>query len=187
MKKAKNPRAKRPARRPAAAHPPYIDMVVTAITAMKERGGSSRQAIEKYIKANNKITGDPSSHLKVALKRGVQTGKLIHTKGTGASGSFKVGKAPAAPKKKPAKRVVAKKSKKKAGTPKKRTTKKTTAKKATKKKKTPAKKGKSPAKKKTAAKKSTAKTAAKKKTKSPKKRVTPKKKTAKKTKAKAKK
>ena len=178
MKKAKNPRAKRPARRPAAAHPPYIDMVVTAITAMKERGGSSRQAIEKYIKANNKITGDPSSHLKVALKRGVQTGKLIHTKGTGASGSFKVGKAPAAPKKKPAKRVVAKKSKKKAGTPKKRTTKKTSAKKATKKKKTPAKKGKSPAKK---------KTAANKKTKSPKKRVTPKKKTAKKTKAKAKK
>lgn len=185
MAKTRKPRAKKAAPRKAAAHPPYIDMVVAAITAMKDRGGSSRQAIEKYIKANNRIAGDTSTHLKMALKRGVKSGKLIHTKGTGASGSFKVGKVAAAPKKKPAKKkAAAKKTKRKAGTPKKKkTTKKTSAKKAAK-KKPAAKKGKSPAKKKAAAKKPRkAKAAAKKKTKSPKKRAAPKKKAAKKTKA----
>ena len=185
MVKARKPRAKRTAAR-TAAHPPYIDMVTTAITAMKDRGGSSRQAIEKYIKANNRVTGDISTHLKMALKRGVKSGRLLHTKGTGASGSFKVGKVAAAPKKKkPAKkRTAAKKPRKKASTPKKRRTpKKTGAKKATKKKST-AKKTKSPAKRKTA-KKPKAKSAAKKRTKSPKKRAAPKKKTARKPKAKA--
>lgn len=181
MAKSRKP-ATKAAPRPPAVHPPYIDMITAAIAAMKERGGSSRQAIEKYIKANNRVTGDISVHLKMALKRGVKSGKLLHTKGTGASGSFKVGKAPAAPKKKPAKKkAAAKKPRKKAGTPKKkRATKKTGAKKAAK-KKTTGKKAKSPAKKK-AAKKPKAKSAAKKRTKSPKKRAAPKKKVAKKTK-----
>ena len=176
--KVRRPRAKKAA---PAAHPPYITMISTAITALKDRGGSSRQAIEKYIKANFKVTGDTSTHLKMALKRGVASGKLLHTKGTGASGSFKVNKAAATPKK-PKKRPAAKKPKKRAGTPKKKkAAKKTGAKKATK-KKTTTKKGKSPAKKKAAKK---PKSAAKKKTKSPKKRAAPKKKVAKKPKTKA--
>lgn len=184
MVKSRKPRAKKAAPRPPAAHPPYIDMITAAITAMKDRGGSSRQAIEKYINANNKVTGDVSTHLKMALKRGVKSGRLVHTKGTGASGSFKVGKAAPAPKKKkPAKKkAAAKKPRKKASTPKKkRTPKKAGAKKATKKKST-AKKGKSPAKKKTARK---AKSPAKRRAKSPKKRAAPKKKAARKPKAKA--
>lgn len=178
--KSRKPRAKKAA---PASHPPYIEMVSTAITAMKDRGGSSRQAIEKYIKANFKGTGDTSTHLKMALKRGVASGKLLHTKGTGASGSFKVNKAAVTPKKKP-KKAAAKKPRKKSATPKKRAAKKTGAKKATK-KKSAAKKSKSPAKKKKAAKKPKAKSAAKKRTKSPKKRAAPKKKVAKKPKAKA--
>ena len=112
--KSKKPAKRAAARRPAA-HPPYIDMITTAIAAMKDRGGSSRQAIEKYIKANNPVTGDISVHLKMALKRGVKSGRLLHTKGTGASGSFKVGKAPAAPKKKPAKKKAAAKKAPKEG------------------------------------------------------------------------
>lgn len=182
--KSRKPRAKKATARRTAAHPPYIDMITAAITAMKDRGGSSRQAIEKYIKANNRVAGDVPTHLKMALKRGVKSGRLVHTKGTGASGSFKVGKAAAAPKRKPArKKAAAKRPRKRAGTPKKkRATKKTGAKKATK-KKPAAKKAKSPARKK-AAKKPKAKSAAKKRTKSPKRRAAPKKKAAKKTKAK---
>jgi len=155
-------------------------MITTAITAMKDRGGSSRQAIEKYIRGNNRVTGDISVHLKMALKRGVKSGRLLHTKGTGASGSFKVGKAPAVPKRRPAKKkAVAKRPRKKAATPrKKRATKKTGAKKAAKRKSTGKK---SPAKKKVA-KKPRAKSAATKRTKSPKKRAAPKKKAARKTK-----
>ncbi|KAJ7356105.1 hypothetical protein OS493_026484 [Desmophyllum pertusum] len=102
---AKSPAKKKPAApKKPAAHPPYIEMIVAAITALKERNGSSRQAIEKYIKANYKV-GEVGSHLKTALKRGAANGKLVHTKGVGASGSFKVPKA----EKKPAKKPVAKK------------------------------------------------------------------------------
>ncbi|KAJ7325350.1 hypothetical protein OS493_029898 [Desmophyllum pertusum] len=106
MSEAAKAPAKKKAAKPAkpAEHPPYIEMIVAAITALKERSGSSRQAIEKYIKANYKV-GEVGSHLKTALKRGAANGKLVHTKGVGASGSFKVPK----PEKKPAKKPVAKK------------------------------------------------------------------------------
>jgi len=53
-------------------------MVKAAIVALKERNGSSRQAIEKYAKANYKV-GEVGTHLKMALKRGVTGGKLLHT------------------------------------------------------------------------------------------------------------
>ncbi len=77
-----------------AAHPQYKDMISAAITALKERGGSSRQAILKYIMANYKV-GDNgtavNARVKTALKAGVKNGTLKQAKGTGASGSFKVG------------------------------------------------------------------------------------------------
>merc|ERR1711997_961311 len=38
-----------------AAHPPFKAMILTAIKALKEREGSSRQAILKYVVANNKV------------------------------------------------------------------------------------------------------------------------------------
>merc|ERR1711934_1060062 len=93
---------------------------------MGERSGSSRQAIEKYIIANYNGVDKGSHFLKKALKTGVEKGNLVQTKGTGASGSFKIKKAekPAAkPKvaaKKPAaKKVVKKTATKKAASPKK--------------------------------------------------------------------
>ena len=86
-----NTQKKRVAKQPAD-HPKYADMIRAAIVALKERSGSSRQAIEKYIKANYKV-GDKASHsIKAALKRGASTGHFIHTSGVGASGSFKVNK-----------------------------------------------------------------------------------------------
>jgi len=39
-----------------AEHPPYREMISAAIVNLKERNGSSRQAIKKYIHANYKVT-----------------------------------------------------------------------------------------------------------------------------------
>ena len=92
----RKPRAKRTGK---IRHPPYIVMISQAITALKDGAGSSRQAIERYIQAQFGVMGDISSPLKSALKKGVATGRLLHTKGKGASGSFKVIKTVGPPKK----------------------------------------------------------------------------------------
>ena len=144
---------KKAAPKKPAEHPKYIDMITAAIAALKERNGSSRQAILKYIKANYKVGDNCDTHVKMALKRGVASGALAQPKGTGASGSFKVVKK-AEPKKKPAaKKPAAKKPAAKKSTPKK---KKPAAKKAS-----STKKAKKPAAKKPAAKKPAAKKAKK--------------------------
>ena len=164
---AKSPAKKKSTPKKAADHPPYIEMIKAAIVALKERNGSSRQAIEKYIKANYKV-GEIGSHLKLALKRGAANGKLLHTKGVGASGSFKVAKEEKKEKKPKTAAVVKKKSAAKPKKPAaKKAAKKPAAKKAAKKpaakkpsaKKSPAKK---PPAKKTASKKPAKKPAAKK-------------------------
>ena len=105
-KKTKKAAPKKP-----ADHPKYIDMITAAIVALKERTGSSRQAIMKYIKANYKVGDNADTHVKMALKRGVASGALAQPKGTGASGSFKVVKKaePKKPKKVAAKKPAAKK------------------------------------------------------------------------------
>ena len=146
-----------------AEHPKYSDMIAAAIVALKERSGSSRQAILKYISANYKVGDHAGTHLKLALKRGVTSGALKQVKGTGASGSFKVADKPKeAKKKQAAKKPAAKK------TPAKKAAKKPAAKKTPKKAKkaTPKKAAKKPAAKKPAKKpaaKKPAKTVAKKK------------------------
>ena len=168
--------AKKPAVKKPADHPTYKEMIVAAITTLKERNGSSRQAIVKYITANYKVGDNATVHVKLALKRMVTNKDLTQTKGTGASGSFKVVKKaePKKPKKPAAKKPAAKKT-----TAKKAAAKKPAAKKATPKKKpaakkkaaTPKKSAKKPAKKATAK-----KPAAKKVKKTPKKKTAAKKK-----------
>ena len=72
-----------------AAHPKYSEMVGKAIAALKERGGSSRQAILKYIMANFNVGKDAKTvnvHLKLSLRAGVKNKSLKQSKGTGASG-----------------------------------------------------------------------------------------------------
>lgn len=135
-----------------AEHPTYIEMVVAAIAALKERKGSSRQAILKYIQANYKVSESCNLHIKLSLKRGVAAGRLIQAKGTGASGSFKNAKPEVKPKTKVVKKVAAKKPAAKKPAAKKPAAKKT-AKKATPKKSTPAKKAAPAPVKKTSAKK----------------------------------
>ncbi|CAC5402723.1 H1_5 [Mytilus coruscus] len=103
---AKSPKKKAAAKpKKVATHPKYSEMVGKAISALKERGGSSRQAILKYIIANFNVGSDAktvNTHLKLALKSGVKSNSLKQSKGTGASGSFKIGEV-AKPAKKPAK------------------------------------------------------------------------------------
>merc|ERR1712002_882409 len=149
-------KAKKPAAKPT--HPKYSEMIAAAVAALKERTGSSRQAILKYIIANNKVGEEKTAavHLKLALKRGVASGALKQVKGVGASGSFKLVKAEKPAAKKPAaKKPAAKKAVKKPAA--KKAAKKPAAKKAAKK---PA--AKKPAAKKPAAKKVAKKPAAKK-------------------------
>ena len=96
-----------------ADHPKYAEMIEAAIASLKERSGSSRQAILKYIGANYKVGDGANTHVKLALKRGVAGGQLRQVKGTGASGSFKVAekvKAAKPLKKKAAKKPPAKKT-----------------------------------------------------------------------------
>ena len=164
--KVAKPKARKPVKK-VADHPTYLEMIITSIAALKERKGSSRQAILKHIVANYKVKDNASTHVKQALKRGVASGALKQVKGTGASGSFKladnIGKKKAA-----AKKPAAKKAKKPAAKkPAAKKAKKPAAKKAKKAKKVAAKKpaakkAKKPAAKKPAAKKP-AKKAAKKK------------------------
>ena len=144
-----------------AAHPKYSVMIAAAITALKSRTGSSRQAILKYICANYKVdAAKAATQVRLALMRGVAKGalKLAKESGKGA-GCYKVVKVEK-PKVKKAKKVVKKKPAAK------KAAKKPAAKKAAKKpaKKPAAKKAaKKPAAKKPAAKKPAAKKPAAKK------------------------
>ena len=160
--------AKKAVKKPkkTADHPPVATMVMGAITALKDRKGSSLAAIKKYIAANNKVdVAKLAPFIRRFLKKAVADGKLVQPKGTGASGSFKIGAKPKEEKpkkvKKTPKKPAAKKEKKakKPKTPKKPKAKKATKspKKVTKTKKSPKKAAKKPAAKKPAAKKPAAK------------------------------
>ena len=93
QKKAKSS-AKKPRVKPV--HPRTSEMVANAISSLKERGGSSLQAIKKYITANYKVDSEKlSPFIKKYLKTAVASGELVQTKGKGASGSFKLAAAKA--------------------------------------------------------------------------------------------
>jgi histone H1/5 len=140
-------------------HGTYQAMITDAIIARKDRYGSSRQALKKYVRANNEINATDSmfdSLFNKALKAGVDKGVFEQPKGP--SGGTKLAKKSAAP---AAKKPTAKKTappketkepkEKKAAAPKKAAAKKET--------KEPKEK-KAPAPKKAAPKKETAKKAA---------------------------
>merc|ERR1711920_793934 len=122
-KVAKAPKVKKAAK--PAAHPPYANMIVAAIKALKDKKGSSRQAILKYVVANNKVADADKAAVRVKLA----LRKLVAAKK--GAGSFKLpAKEPAAKKpkakkakkpkaaKKPAAKKAAKPKAKKAAKPK---------------------------------------------------------------------
>lgn len=166
--KTKTSKTTAAAKKPAASHPSYNEMICQALKEVKDRKGVSRQAIRKYLTATYGVADTAHSRNVVArqLRRLVEAGRV-----SAVGARFKVLKAPEAPKKKKVKAAAA--TKKAVAAKKKPAVKKTdsSAKKPkAKSKKAPVKKsGGGAAAKKASVKKSTAKKPASKK--SPKKSV----------------
>ncbi|VEU20273.1 DEKNAAC101193 [Brettanomyces naardenensis] len=115
----------------------YKDMIVSAVSGLKERNGSSRQALKKYIQSNFDVAaGNFDSQFNLAIKRGVSGDYFVQPKGP--SGPIKLNKAIVGHKKStPAKKVA---PAKKASAAKKAVKKETTTKKSASSKKTVSKK-----------------------------------------------
>lgn len=119
----KLPAKKKVAASGASTHPTTAVMVTSAIKGLNEKKGSSLPAIKKYLAANYKI--DPAKFapfIRKFLKAAVINGTIVQTKGTGASGHFKLPVAAEVKPKKVAakKKAPAAKKAKAAGTPKKK-------------------------------------------------------------------
>merc|ERR1712156_615817 len=98
------------AKKAPAAHPPYAAMIKAAVKALADKKGSSRQAILKYIVANNKVDAAKApARVRLALKKLVASKALVAAAAAGkkGAGSFKL-----AAKEPKAKRPTAKKAKK---------------------------------------------------------------------------
>ena len=128
------PNKRKPAAKKAASHPPTSQMVNAAIAGLHERGGSSLQAIKKYIAANYKVDMvRMAPHIRRYITKASGDGRIVRRKG-----SFQLDAKKAAPKKRKAKKAKkpkktkSKKAKKsrKARKPKKKAAKKPKAKKA---------------------------------------------------------
>ena len=85
------PKSKKLSKAPAA-HPSYAVMIAEAIAALKDRAGSSRQAILKYVCANYKVdAAKAGQYLRMALKAGIKKGSLKMAKESGkGAGKFKL-------------------------------------------------------------------------------------------------
>ena len=120
----------------ASTHPKYSVMVESAIKALKERNGSSRQAILKYIIANYSLDSKKAAtQLRLSLKRSVAGGSLKMAKESGkGAGCYKLNAPEESKKTKPKKKAEAESlpppAKKKEKSKKKAATKKPEAKKA---------------------------------------------------------
>ncbi|KAG8507262.1 Histone H1.4 [Galemys pyrenaicus] len=103
-----------------ASGPPVSELITKAVAASKERSGVSLAALKKALAAAGYDVEKNNSRIKLGLKSLVSKGTLVQTKGTGASGSFKLNKKAASGDAKPkAKKAGAAKPKKPAGAAKK--------------------------------------------------------------------
>ncbi|NWT23416.1 H101 protein, partial [Cardinalis cardinalis] len=104
-KKPKKAASGSKARKPAG--PSVTELITKAVSASKERKGLSLAALKKALAAGGYDVEKNNSRIKLGLKSLVSKGTLVQTKGTGASGSFRLNKKPGevkekAPKKKKA-------------------------------------------------------------------------------------
>ncbi|XP_078048203.1 uncharacterized protein LOC144475799 [Augochlora pura] len=89
--KSKSAKAPQKAANKVSSHPPTSEMVNAAIKELKDRKGSSFQAIKKYISTTYSVDGEKiTPFIKRYLKSAVTSGIVVQTKGKGASGSFKL-------------------------------------------------------------------------------------------------
>ena len=159
----KSPRKKKAAPRSATAGPKLGEQILKVVAGCSDRKGMSLAAIKKALAGSGVDVVKRGSQIRLTIKRKVEKGSLMQTKGQGASGSFKIAKKESPGKMgKKVKKPTAKKSLGKKTAAKKVTTKKAAAKKAAAKK---------PAGKKTPVKKSTVKKTSSKKAATPKKAV----------------
>merc|ERR1712212_761163 len=90
---AKAKKEKKPAKaKTAPSHPTYSVMITAAVGALKDRTGSSRQAILKYICANYKVDDKKAAtQTRLALKRMTAGGELRMAKDKGkGAGCYKL-------------------------------------------------------------------------------------------------
>ncbi|KAF4070257.1 hypothetical protein AMELA_G00292980 [Ameiurus melas] len=74
------------------AGPSVGELIVKAVSSSKERSGVSLAALKKALAAGGYDVDKNNSRVKLAVKGLVTKGTLVQTKGTGASGSFKLAK-----------------------------------------------------------------------------------------------
>ncbi|XP_070810449.1 histone H1-like [Pituophis catenifer annectens] len=99
--------AKKAAGAAKARKPPGLsvtELLMQAVAASKDRGGISLAALKKSLAASGYDVEKNNSRVKLGLKSLVTKGTLLQTKGTGASGSFKLNKRQADPKDKAARK-----------------------------------------------------------------------------------
>ncbi|NXU98583.1 H110 protein, partial [Cettia cetti] len=110
-KKPKKTASGSKARKPAG--PSVTELITKAVSASKERKGLSLAALKKALAAGGYDVEKNNSRIKLGLKSLVSKGTLVQTKGTGASGSFRLSKKTGEVKEKaPKKRAAAAKPKK---------------------------------------------------------------------------
>merc|ERR1712098_1026335 len=69
----------------------YLDMVTEAIVTLKDRTGSSRQAIIRYIVETHQVEASKLVHVRKAIATGIEKGILKPARSSGkGAGSFRV-------------------------------------------------------------------------------------------------
>ncbi|KAJ8249514.1 hypothetical protein GJAV_G00236260 [Gymnothorax javanicus] len=99
---------KKAASKPRKPGPSVGELILKAVSDSKERGGVSLAAVKKALVASGYDVEKNNARVKLAVKSLVTKGTLLQTKGTGASGSFKLNKKQAEAKKKSVKKVAVK-------------------------------------------------------------------------------
>uniref|UniRef100_A0A3B4YMS8 Histone H1 n=1 Tax=Seriola lalandi dorsalis TaxID=1841481 RepID=A0A3B4YMS8_SERLL len=84
--------AKKKVSKPKKVGPSLGELIVNAVAASKERSGVSAAALKKALAAGGYDVEKNKARVKTAIKSLVAKGTLVQTKGTGASGSFKMNK-----------------------------------------------------------------------------------------------
>ncbi|GIY09308.1 histone H1B [Caerostris darwini] len=82
-----------PTKKAASSNPKISVMVITAITSLDEKNGSSLHAIKKFIGTQYKVDAEKMAvYIKKYLKKALENGELVQKTGKGANGSFAINK-----------------------------------------------------------------------------------------------
>ncbi|XP_028668014.1 histone H1-like [Erpetoichthys calabaricus] len=108
---AKAPKKKASSKPKKKTGPSVSDLIVKAVSASKERHGLSLAGLKKALTAGGYDVEKNNARVKLSVKSLVSKGSLVQTKGTGASGSFKINKKQAEAKEKATKKKAAPKKK----------------------------------------------------------------------------